>query len=100
MEVLKAREMFACCRAKEGVEGLTEKGGMGEGDGVVKEREGNRWYATLQGTSAAMGGGEWSGVQINGNGRRQFFSPHSASRDDREGKLDVYTCVWKLHLCA
>lgn len=54
---------------QEGGGGLGEKGGMGWGGWG-----GNRWYATLRGTSAATGGEgvEWG--QINGGGRG-YFSP-------------------------
>lgn len=66
---------------------------MGEGNGVVKEREGNRWYATLQGTSAAMGGGwvEWGADKWEWE--EAVFSPHTASRDDKEGNW-MYICVF------
>lgn len=72
-----------CCKdrvAQEGGGGLREKGGMGVEEG------GNRWYATLWGTSAATGGGRrWGGVGADKWVWEGGTFPQSASRDDEEG---------------
>lgn len=68
-------------------------GGSGEKDGIGGSGwlggGGNRWYATLRGTSAATGGGG-GGVGADKWGVGGGTFPQSASRDDEEGD---YSCT-------